>query len=193
MDILVPMHTTHEPRAALRHDSIALPRLRSLPATTVDIAVLGGTLSGLAAAIVAAEAGARVLVLEGASALRDDETLAQLAERARTAGVTLAGEARVLHYEEEQGCANTTHWRLEAKGGITIPARGLVVAYDEERAAYAGPGASASRRLGSAAPGLAIGGGSRENMLAAINAGTAAGAEIASLVMVAGSDTHGMK
>src|SRR5262249_37408485 len=54
--------------------------------------------------------------------------LAHLAEQARRAGATLAGEAGGLALEEEQGGAGHTDWRLTVEGGIVITARGLILA-----------------------------------------------------------------
>jgi glycine/D-amino acid oxidase-like deaminating enzyme len=53
--------------------------------------------------------------------------LAHYAEKARRAGATLAGNARVLAYEP-QGSGRKRSWRLLVDGGTVIVTRGLVVA-----------------------------------------------------------------
>ena len=48
---------------------LELPDIRSLPAQTVDVVVIGGGVAGLSAALSASRAGAHVLVLESAAML----------------------------------------------------------------------------------------------------------------------------
>src|SRR5262249_29915254 len=69
----------HEASAAL-----ALPSLRTLPAETVDVAVIGGGGAGMSAVWSAADAGARVLLLEAGGALGEGAT-------GRNAGILSAG------------------------------------------------------------------------------------------------------
>ena len=63
---------------------LELPDIRSLPAQTVDIVVIGGGVAGLSAALSASRAGAHVLVLESAAMLG-------LGATGRNAGILSAG------------------------------------------------------------------------------------------------------
>lgn len=61
--------------------------------------------------------------------------LAHLARQARTAGATLAAEAEVAAYEEMAGCGSSRYWQVRTTEGITLAARGLIVATGPIRAA----------------------------------------------------------
>src|SRR5437879_13852668 len=63
---------------------LELPDIRSLPAQTVDVVVIGGGVAGLSAALSASRAGAHVLVLESAAMLG-------LGATGRNAGILSAG------------------------------------------------------------------------------------------------------
>jgi glycine/D-amino acid oxidase-like deaminating enzyme len=63
---------------------LGLPDIRSLPAQTIDVVVIGGGVAGLSAALSARKAGAQVLLLEGKSILG-------LGATGRNAGILSAG------------------------------------------------------------------------------------------------------
>ncbi|MGH2515749.1 MAG: NAD(P)/FAD-dependent oxidoreductase [Ktedonobacterales bacterium] len=63
--------------------------------------------------------------------------LAHLARQARAAGATLAGQAEVVAYEEMAGCGASRYWRIQTAEGITLAARGLILATGPIRAATA--------------------------------------------------------
>ena len=56
--------------------------------------------------------------------------LAHYAEKARRGGAMLAGNARMLSYEEQRrsGSGSNRHWRLQLDDGLVVETRGLVVA-----------------------------------------------------------------
>lgn len=68
---------------AVRHE-LALPNIQDIPAQTIDIIVIGGGVAGLSAALGAAQAGAKVLLLEREHMLGGGAT-------GRNAGILSAG------------------------------------------------------------------------------------------------------
>src|SRR5437868_2864967 len=66
------------------HTELELPDIKTLPAQTIDVVVIGGGVAGLSADLSARKAGARVLLLEKASILGYGAT-------GRNAGILSAG------------------------------------------------------------------------------------------------------
>jgi glycine/D-amino acid oxidase-like deaminating enzyme len=73
-----------ESLAAEAREELGLPGIEALPRTTVDVAVIGAGVAGLSAALAAAQAGARVVVLEAAQTIGQGAT-------GRNAGILSAG------------------------------------------------------------------------------------------------------
>src|SRR5579859_1396759 len=63
--------------------------------------------------------------------------LAHLAGQARARGATLAGQAEVTAFETAAGSGGGRHWHLHTADGITLTARGLILATGPIRAATA--------------------------------------------------------
>ena len=81
---------------------LELPDIRSLPAQTVDVVVIGGGVAGLSAALSASRAGAHVLVLESAAILGYGAT-------GRNAGILSAGINKPLTDLDPHG-PEATFW-----------------------------------------------------------------------------------